>query len=255
MAKVTGIIKLEGMIDDMIFYKDQGRKKLVKKKQQKFVTPEMFHNSPNFKKVRDHGKEFGQAGKKAAIFRRLVYDFNENAKDYSYPGRVTKLLLEIIKEDTVQEAGARILAQGMREEGVADYLIGFEGNKFRPLNQVLLTPWQWDETTGQITIKGFNPLPHIDWPEKATHVQLCAGRSRWDFEGRAFETHYSDLFTFEKESAAHDLQLKVAEPQNTGWELLYFYIGFSIRERKQLKPMKRIHNTLSLMKVFEYKAI
>ena len=249
MAKVTGIIKLEGMIDDMIFYKDQGRKNLVKKKQQKFVTPEMFHNSPNFKKVRDHGKEFGQAGKKVAIFRRLVYDFNENAKDYSYPGRVTKLLLEIIKEDTVHEAGARNLSQGMREEGVAEYLEGFEGNKFRTLKQVLLTPWQWDETTGYISINGFNPLTHIDWPEKATHVQLCAGRTRWDFEGRAFETHYSDLHTFEKEDTAHDIQLKVAKPQQQGWELLYLYIGFLMKERKQLKPLKRVNNTVTLVKV------
>ena len=143
----------------------------------------------------------------------------------------------------------RLLAQGMQEEGVAAYLEGFEGNKFRPLPKVLLTPWQWNAIAGQVEVNGFNSLTHLDWPATATHAQICVARSRWDFEGRAFETHYSDLYTFEKESAAHDLQLKVAAPQNTGWELLYMYIGFSVKERKQLKPLKRVNNTVTLVKV------
>ena len=255
MAKVTGIVKLEGMIDDMIFYKDQDGNNLVKLKHQKFVTPEMFHNSPNFKKVRDHGKEFGHAGKMTGIFRRLVFQFNEQAKDYSFQGRTTKLFLEIIKEDSKNEPGTRTLVQGMKEEEVAYYLEGFEGNKFRPLNKVLLAPWQWNEGLGQLEVNGFDPLLHLDWPETATHVQLCAARCRWDFESRHFTTHYSETATFEKVSTKIDLHLAVQEPEGTGWELLYFYIGFSVKERKHFKPLKRIHNTVSLCKVFEYKAI
>lgn len=47
---------------------------------------------------------------------------------------------------------------------------------------------------------GFNPLEHIDWPELASHVTLCVGRAKWDFESPDFVTHYSEAVTFEKKA-------------------------------------------------------
>jgi hypothetical protein len=114
-----------------------------------------------------------------------------------------------------------------------------------------LTPWEWNVAGSQVELKAFNPLEHIDWPEAASQVTLCVGRTKWDFESPDFVTHYSEAVTFEKGNTLVDLNLFVAEPEGKGHSLLYFYIGFSERQRKRIVPLKRIYNTVSLCKVFE----
>ena len=251
MAKVVGPIKIKGTLNDLEFYEAQTGENLVRMKKRVFLTSKEFHSNPIYQPIIDQGKEFGFAAKLTIIFRRLVHDFNEKAKDQSYAGRAIKLLLEIIKEDIVNPAGQRTLAEAMKDHEVACYLEGFEGNKLRPLSKVLLTPWEWNEVASQVELLGFNPLEHIDWPEAASQVTLCVGRTKWDFESPNFVTHYSEAFTFEKLSEIVDLNLSVAEPEGAGHSLLYFYIGFSERQRKRIVPLKRIHNTVSLCKVFE----
>lgn len=249
MPKVTGPIQIEGTFDDLTFYRDQDGTNLVKRTGRGAVSPHEFRTSPKYEKVRNHGQEFGRVGKIAVIFRRLAHAFNERAKDYSYPGRVTKLLLEILQEDTQHTEGSRTLACGMLEPDVAGYLEGFEGNKFRPLAKVLWAPWQWNTQLHQLEILGFEPGEHLNWPEEATHVEIGVARSRWDFENRNFTTQYSEEVLLAKTESIQDVLLPVAEPEGKGWELCYIFVGFHIKERKRMKPLKRIHNTVSLFKV------
>ncbi len=251
MAKVVGPIKIKGTLDDLEFYEAQTGENLVRMKKRVFLTSKEFHSNPVYQPIIDQGKEFGFAAKLSKTFRSLVHDFNEKAKDQSYAGRAIKLLLEIIKEDTIHPAGQRTLAEAMKDYEVTSYLEGFEGNKLRPLSKVLLTPWEWNVAASQVELKAFNALEHIDWPEAAIQVTLCVGRTKWDFESLDFVTLYSEAFSFEKENTLVDLNLTVAEPEGKGHSLLYFYIGFSEKQRKRIVPLKRIHNTVSLCKVFE----
>ena len=59
------------------------------------------------------------------------------------------------------------------------------------------------------------------------------------------------MVIFDKLITVIDLNLHVSEPNGDGHSLLYFYIGFSEKQRKNIKPLKRINNTVSLCKVFE----
>lgn len=251
MAKVVGPIILKGTIDDLVFYQTQSGEGLVRTKKRVFLTSKEFHSNPIYQPIIDQGKEFGFAAKLSVVFRRLVHNFNEKAKDQSYSGRAIKLLLEIIKEDITNPPGQRTLSAAMKDYEVACYLEGFEGNKLRPLSKVLLTTWIWNEAASQVELKAFNPLEHIDWPAAASQMTLCVGRSKWDFENPNFVTHYSEAFTFEKENTLVDLNFTVAEPEGKGHSLLYFYIGFAGKQRKRIVPLKRINNTVSLCKVFE----
>ena len=251
MARVIGDIKIKGTLDDLVFYETQTGENLVRMKSRAFLTSKEFHSNPIYQPIIDQGKEFGFAAKLSKTFRSLVHNFNEKAKDQSYAGRAIKLLLEIIKEDTLNIAGQRTLAEAMKDYEVACYLEGFEGNKLRPLSKVLLLPWHWNAAASQVELVGFNPLEHIDWPAAASQVTLCVGRTKWDFESPDFVTDYSEMVTFEKLSSVADLNLHVVEPSGAGHSLLYFYIGFSEKQRKIIKPLKRIHNTVSLCKVFE----
>lgn len=251
MAKVIGDIKIKGTLDELVFYEAQTGENLVRMKSRAFLTSREFHSNPIYQPIIDQGKEFGFAAKLSKTFRSLVHDFNEKAKDQSYAGRAIKLLLEIIKEDTLNISGQRTLAEAMKDYEVACYLEGFEGNKLRPLSKVLLLPWHWNAVASQVELIEFNPLEHIDWPAAACQVTLCVGRTNWDFKSPEFVTHYSEMVTFDKLSTVVDLNLHVAEPNGAGHSLLYFYIGFSEKQRKNIKPLKRIHNTVSLCKVFE----
>lgn len=250
MAKVVGVIKLKGTIDDLNFYNDQEGNNIARAKGGG-ISSKQFYENPIFQRIRDHGKEFGHAAVMSRTFRMLVRVLNEKAKDLTYAGRSNQLLLEIIKEDTLHENGERTLVQGIQEEDVASYLLGFEGNKHRPLGKVLLVPWLWNESVGQVEVAGFHPLQDLDWPAEATHVELCVGRTNWDFESTIFDTQYSPLLCLEKTSPLLDLHLAVEEAKGAGRSLLYFYIGFLKQQRKTIKPLKRIHNTVSLCKVFD----
>jgi len=250
MAKVIGKIKLKGTLDDLVFYEAQNGDNIVRTKGGS-ITSEEFYSNPIFQRIRDHGKEFGHAAIMSRTFRMLVRVLNEKAKDLTYAGRSNQLLLEIIKEDTLHENGQRTLVQGIQEEEVASYLLGFEGNKHRPLGKVLLVPWQWNEMLGQLEVASFNPMQDLDWPAEATHVEFCVGRTNWDFESTTFVTHYSELVRLEKTSPVVDLHLAVEEAKGAGRSFLYFYIGFLKQQRKTIKPLKRIHNTVSLCKVFD----
>jgi len=146
------------------------------------------------------------------------------------------------------------LFQEIQEEHVASYLLGFEGNIYRPLAKVLLVPWHWNEVVGAIEVTGFDLLKDLDWPDEATHAEFCVGSANWDFTSTVFDTHYSELICLEKTSPIVDLHLKVEEAKGAGRSLLYFYIGFLKQKRKRVLPMKRIHNTVSLCKVFEVEA-
>ena len=250
MVKIVGPIKLKGTIDDMSCFMDQEGNNIGRAKGGG-ITSKQFYANPIFQPIRDHGKEFGHAAAMSRTFRMLVRVLNEKAKDLTYAGRSNQLLLEIVKEDTIHESGQRTLVQGMREEDVASYLLGFEGNKHRPLDMVLLVPWLWNEALGQLEISGFNPLQDLDWPAEATHVEFCVGRTNWDFESTVFATQYSPLLCLEKSSPVLDLHLAVEEAKGAGRSLLYFYIGFLKQKRKRILGMKRIHNTVSLCKVFD----
>ena len=117
MAKVIAPFKIVGTLDDLNFYLDQNNENLVRTKGKTGVTSEEFKRNPIFTKVKNHGKEFGRAVKKAQSFRAIAMYFNQRAKDGSFAGRANKLMLDIINEDTTNPHGERTLENGMQSPG------------------------------------------------------------------------------------------------------------------------------------------
>lgn len=247
MAKVIAPFKIVGTIDDLNFYIDENNINRVREKGKTGVSSEQFKNYPCFQKVKNHGKEFGRCTRKAQNFRQIAFVFNNRAKDGSFAGRSNKLMLDILNEDLVNPHGERMVEKGMESPDAASYFLGFEGNKLRPLKTVLKKDWSWDETTGQFIMNAFNPAEHIDWPENAQQMHLAIARANWNYIDNKFSTCYSEEIILEKNENNFDICLKTEKPEGEFLQLLFLFIGFSIRDRKKTKELKRANNTVSIL--------
>jgi hypothetical protein len=219
----------------------------VRLKGQTGITSEQFKNYPCFQKVKDHGKEFGRCVRKAQNFRQIASHFNNRAKDSSFSGRANKLMLDVLNEDLVNPNGERTVEKGMESPDAENFFIGFEGNKNRPLKTVLKKDWQWDDVNGQFCIKSFNPAEHIDWPENAQQIHLAIAHANWNYRDNKFTTCYSQEIILEKNENTTHLFLESKKPEVENLLLLFLFIGFSIKDRKKTKELKRSNNTVSIL--------
>jgi hypothetical protein len=247
MAKVIAPFKIVGTLDDLTFYLDQENNNLVKTKGNPGITKEQFKNNPIFQKVKNHGAEFGRCSKKGQVFRKLAHYFNSRAKDGSYAGRVNKLMLDILNEDQTNPTGLRTVEKGMESEDAKEYFVGFEGNKLRPLKKVLKAKWNWNANESQITINKLNPKKHIDWPEEAEFVSIAIARANWNYIDDTFTTEYSSEILIDKEEKPLDIKLETKIPTGNHVQLTFLFIGFSLKNRKTTKELKRNNNTVSII--------
>ncbi len=247
MAKVIAPFKIVGTLDDLNFYIDQNNTNIVRQKGNTGVTSEQFKNYPCFQKVKNHGKEFGRCVRKAQIFRQLAFHFNDRAKDGSFSGRCNKLMLDILNEDLVNPEGERTVEKGMESSDAANYFIGFEGNKLRPLTAVLNKEWVWNETIGQFSIDSLNPTENINWPEGAQLLHLAMAHANWNYIEDKFTTCYSQEIIIDKNENTSNIDLKTEKPEGNHLQLLFLFIGFSSIDRKKVKELKRSNNTVSII--------
>lgn len=80
MARQKGIIKLDGTIGDITFYKSQDG---YLAREKGGVSADRIANDPNFQRTRENGQEFGRAG--LSQFTRFVKDVKKadtNARLY-----------------------------------------------------------------------------------------------------------------------------------------------------------------------------
>jgi hypothetical protein len=250
MAKVIAPFKIVGTLDDLNFYIGQNNDNIVRRKGKTGVSSEEFKSNPIFTKVRNHGKEFGCAVKKAQSFRMLAHGYYNRAKDGSFAGRANKLMLEIIQEDNINVIGARTFENGILTLDARTYFLGFEGNRTRPLNKVLKATWDWNETTHQLTLHNFCPKTNIDWPEEAQQVHLGIAHVHWNYVDGSFETHYSQEVLLKNEEETQTIKLTTdcqEVRKENGIQLVFFFVAFSIQERNKTRELKRINNSVSIV--------
>ncbi|PWA04026.1 hypothetical protein [Flavobacterium psychrotolerans] len=249
MAKVIAPFKIVGTLEDLNFYIDENDINRVRMKGKTGVSSKEFRSNPVFQKIRNQGTEFGHCAKVGVQFRMLANQFNLRAKDGSFAGRANKLLFEILQEDTGNEQGKRTVANGIdTPEGKLQF-VGFEGNKLRPLSNVLKTKWIWENQEGIFKIPKFNPLKLLDWPELANQVHLAVARTNWNYKENTFNTTYSEEITYPKEAIKIDIDLKLEIPEGNNLQMVYLFIGFSIKDKKRTIPLKRKYNTVTLIVV------
>lgn len=246
MAKVIAPFKLSGTIDGINFA-DTTEGNIARIKREKHMTSKEFYANPIYDRIRDHGKEMGYCASKSRFFRQLAVEFYKNSKEVSFAGRANKILLEILEEDTLNPKGLRTLDEGMQSPFLNEILIGFEGNKLRPLSKTLQTKFLHYPEERTIIIADFNALKHLDWPEGSTHVHIAMATANWDYVNNTYDTCYSTEIQLAKESETQTLTLSTEKPKGNNLQLTYLFIAFAKQERRKYNLLHRRNNTVSII--------
>lgn len=247
MAKVTAPFIIEGTIDDLNFYIDQEGINRARLKPESHMTSDRYKNSPSFHKMRMQNQEFGQCATIAKTFRLLVAEFNKQAKDGSFAGRVNKLLFEILQEDTINELGSRLFSEGIKTSFGQELLLNFESNKLRPLSKVFNENKKWKIKNNRFFLPDLNPANDINWPEEATHVTFNLAIANWNLENNSFSTNYAQPIIVSKTDEKQNFVLEVLSHLEQNLQLTFLFIGFSKQRGSRHVPLHRKYNTATLI--------
>lgn len=182
MARQKGIIKLDGTIGDITFYKSKDG---YLAREKGGIPADRIANDPVFQRTRENGAEFGRAGKAGKILRNAIRGLLQNASDSRMVSRLTTEMVKVIQEDVTNTRGLRNVI-----DGEAELLQGFEFNINGKLGTTLYAPFvaTIDRVAGSITadLAAFVPANMIAAPGGTTHFKIISAGAEIDFENETF---------------------------------------------------------------------
>src|SRR6187549_4302321 len=146
MAKQKGIIKLEGTIGDITFFKSKDG---YLARERGGIPADRIANDPAFQRTRENGAEFGRAGKAGKYLRTALRSLLQNVSDSRMIARLTKEMMRVIKADETNPRGYRNVI-----DGEAEFLKGFEFNVNSKLGTTLFAPFTGtvNRVTGELSV-------------------------------------------------------------------------------------------------------
>ncbi|GAB1447800.1 MAG: hypothetical protein L6Q78_13340 [Bacteroidia bacterium] len=248
MAKQAGIIKLEGTIGDISFYKSKNG---FIAREKGGIDPRRIAQDPAFKRTRENGKEFGEVAKSSRYIRQNLRKLLQNTADPRASNRLTSGLFGIIKTDT---AGAR----GERRVKFGDLALlkGFNFNEKTPLERTLLEPLSCtidrSAATCTLSLPAIQPKTDIGAPGGATHLHWLAGVLVFDpdlTEPNVAVYESEKLELSESTWQARSIELTL-NPVGTAGLLVVFGLAFSQELNGQFYPMSNgSSNSLAVIEV------
>jgi len=248
MAKQKGLIKIEGKLDDISFYRSGG-KYLARMKGG--VDGDRIANDPIFQRTRENGSEFGRSASSGKLLRTAVRNLMTNAKDRLVTSRLTKVMTQIKNLDTINIRGARSAGVGIMEVAGKALLKGFNFNIKAILSSIIFAQYTVDTATGEINIKQLNPINDVVAPGGATHMTIKAGFANINFETGVFDTKLSNSETLPIDANVADYRLQFeAPPAGDGCGFHLLHIEFYQEVNGDLYSLKNgSYNSLSILEV------
>ena len=120
MARQRSIIKLDGTIGGITFYKSKDG---YLAREKGGIPAERIRTDPAFQRTRENGAEFGRAGKAGKVLRNSIRQLLQNVNDSRMVSRLTKEMVKVIQMDATNPRGQRNVI-----DGEAELLIGFDFN-------------------------------------------------------------------------------------------------------------------------------
>jgi hypothetical protein len=110
MAKSKGLLKIEGALDGMTFYKSQDGY-LVRTKGG--VSGKRIANDAAFARTRENMAEFSTCASAGKLFRAALRVLTASTSDTRLTARVTQLMTQIKNLDGVSARGERLVSVGL----------------------------------------------------------------------------------------------------------------------------------------------
>lgn len=184
MARQKSIIKLDGTIGGITFYKSNDG---YLAREKGGVSAERIKNDPSFQRTRENGSEFGRAGNAGKVLRNSIRSLLQNASDSRMVSRLTQQLMKVIQLDATNPRGQRNVI-----DGEAELLNGFEFNINGKLGNTLYAPYtstiNRDTGEADVVLPAFVPNVGIAAPSGTTHFKLVAAGMEVNFEKEEFKT-------------------------------------------------------------------
>lgn len=248
MAKQKGIMKLEGTIGGITFYKSKDG---YLAKEKSGVPADRIANDPAFQRTRENGAEFGRAGKAGKILRNAIRALLQNSADSRIVGRLTQEMMKVIHEDVTNPRGLRNVI-----DGEAELLQGFEFNINGKLGTTLYAPFTSviDRVAGTLTanLPAFVPQNMIAAPGGTTHFKIVSAGAEIDFENETFivDTKETAVLPWDVNATAVINLANAVTANSTHPLFLVLGIEFYQQVNGQMYPLKNgAFNALSLVKV------
>jgi len=188
MAKQSGIIKLEGTIGDISFYKSKDGY-LARGKGG--VDKSRIQSDPAFQRTRENGSEFGRAGSAGRTLRTAFRPLLIKTADSRVTSRLTQVMTKVIQADTTSGRGERNVLDGELE-----LLTGFEFNSSSALGSTLYVTYNatLSRETGNalVEIPSFIPQNSVAAPQGATHLKFISAAAEINFENGSFNMVTTD---------------------------------------------------------------
>lgn len=183
MAKQRGVIKIDGTIDDLTFYKTSDG---YLARGRGGVSAERIATDPVFQRTRENGAEFARAGKASKLLRTALRTQLQNAKDKRTASRLTREMMRVIHTDAVNARGQRTVMDGEKL-----LLQDFNFNEEAQLASILFAPFSAsvNRTSGDciVSLPAFIPVNEIAAPVGATHFLIHAAATAIDFNVETYE--------------------------------------------------------------------
>ncbi len=248
MARQKGIIKLDGTIGGITFYKSQDG---YLAREKGGVSADKIANDPNFQRTRENGEEFGRAGKAGKLLRNAIRAMLQNASDSRMVSRLTAEMVKVIQEDVTNTRGLRNVI-----DGEAELLEGFEFNISGKLGTTIYAPFTAtiDRVAGTLTanIPAFVPINMIAAPGGSTHFKIVSTGAEIDFENETFvmDAQATGVLPWDATATAVINLVNAVTANSTHPLFLALGIEFYQEVNGQMYPLKNgAYNALALVKV------
>jgi len=168
MAKQVGLIKLNGNVGDLSFFKSKTNGFQARMKTG--VSADRIASDPAFARTRENGSEFGRAQQEGKKLRGLLKDVLFQNADSRFSLRLANRLLKVIQTDSVNIRGER----GLVAENLV-MLQEIECNNRTKLADISLLPiaLNYDRSSGTGTLECAQLIPMLNIAKLkgATHVR------------------------------------------------------------------------------------
>lgn len=248
MAKQKGIIKLNGTIGDITFYKSKDG---YVAREKGGVDGNRIANDPAYQRTRENGAEFGRAGKAGKTLRLALRTLLLNSSDSRMVSRLTQSMVKVIQADAVNDRGLRNVI-----DGEAALLIGFDFNITGKLGTTLFAPFTGaiDRASGSltVTIDPFIPSAMIAAPPGTTHFKIISGGAAIDFEAETFVVSNSEtaVLPWDSEAATAITHTNMVTPNSTKPLFLALGVEFYQGVNGKMYPLKNgAYNPLAIIQV------
>lgn len=224
MARVSGLIKIEGTVEDLTFYKKEGVSYVRRKGG---VSKERIGTDSNFVRTRENNTEFGHSGSSGKILRRALGSMVLKAKDSKLSSRLLGVMSQIKNLDTVSARGDRKVSVGLGTPEGKQVLRGFNFNAKSTLSGVLMAPYALDTSTGEVTVTNLLTAEQILFPQGATHVSFQSAVLVLDFETEISELNYSSVSNLPINLTPTSISLTPTQiPTGSGQQFFMLMISF-----------------------------